>query len=218
VAKSRGLVLSVATLLWGCGKGGPAPTSATPPTTTTTLPPVITLRGDVTDPVGDARAFPFVPVPPDLVSASVQITAGNVALFSVRFASGSSIPSSTLATFVLDIDQDPRTGPCQDPLTWSPCRDLGTDYAVTMGSSFLGQQARIDRFTGGSGTGFEFAGSAPVTYAVDGINASVSLSLIGGREGRMNFRVFCQSQIQVGAYSSATDAMPDANRPPGSVQ
>ena len=87
-----------------------------------------------------------------------------------------------------------------------------------MGSSSFGQVARIDRLTSGPGPGFEFVGTAPVTYSVDGITASVPLSMIGGRDGRMNFRTFCASQIGAGAYSNATDAMPDPSRPPGSVQ
>lgn len=90
-----GLVACLGVVACGSDEAAPAPTPSPLPRN---------LRGDVTDPVGDATGFAGVAVPRDLVSSSIEITSGNLALLNVRFAPGTFSAASTLTQFDFDVD------------------------------------------------------------------------------------------------------------------
>src|SRR5262245_14333562 len=186
----RGGLLCVALLACGCdeGSGNPAPS-----------PSPRALRADVTDRAGDASAFAGVAVPPDLFSASVEITQGNLMLISVRCNAGTFDPATTSIQFDLDVDQDPGTG--------DPFEGLGLEYIIDMGSSFYAAQARVSRFV--AGTQYETVGTVPVSVISNGIDVGVPLSLIGNDDGRMKFRVFATYYLGRSGFSTILDYMPD---------
>lgn len=147
-------------------------------------------------------------VPPDLVAGSIEITSGNLALLSVRFAPGTFDPATTFAQFDLDVDQNPLTG--------SPNQGLGIDYIVDLGSAFYGGQARVSRFSGG--TQYQAVGTVPVSFVANGMDVGIPLSLMGGDDGRMNFRVITSAQVSPAGFSTILDYMPDIGRPAAIVQ
>lgn len=200
-----GLTLGLALLLAGCGGGSSAPTA---PSTPVPSPTPRNLRADVTDRVGDAGGFAGVAVPPDLASGSIEITPGSLMLISVRCNAGTFDPARTLIQFDLDVDQNPVTG--------SPSEGLGLDYIIDMGSAYYAGQARVSRFVGG--TQYETVGTVPISVSANGIDVGVPLSLIGGDDGRMNFRVISASYLGGNGFSTILDYMPDRGVPAAVVQ
>lgn len=192
------------TFLCGCGSSS----SPSAPATPAPSPTPRGLRGDVTDAIGDAGSFPGVAIPPDLRSASIEITAGNLMLVTVRFAPGTFNPATTFVQFELDVDQNPVTG--------SPFEALGLDYIVDMGSSYYGGQAQVLRFVGG--TQYQLVGTVPISVGVDGIDVGIPLSLIGNDDGRLNFRVISSGYLGGDGFSTILDYAPDRGRPGAVVQ
>lgn len=191
---------------------GPAcgdPTSAPTPTLTPTPSP---LHGDVSDPAGDALSDPRVPVPPDLVHATADVAAGNIT-FVIQFAPGTFDQQTTRATILLDTDQNASTGIRQ-------ADGLGVDYAIDLTASTstagitkadpVGCAAHLSCFNG--------VGLVPITFVVNGVQATVPLSLFGNADGRMFFNVGSYVFFPPPATSVVFDVMPDRNLPPGRVQ
>jgi hypothetical protein len=192
-------------LILGPACGGP--TSA--PTPTPTPSP---LHGEVSDPVGDTLSDPRVPVPPDLVHATADVVAGNIT-FVIQFAPGTFDRQSTRAAVLLDTDQNASTGIRQ-------ADGLGADYGIDLTASTstagitkadpVGCAARLSCFTG--------VGQVPITFVVNGVQATVPLSLLGNADGRMFFSVNAYVFFPPPATSAVSDFMPDQNLSPGRVQ
>jgi hypothetical protein len=189
MAMSRFGVLCFALLACGCDEGNGNPTPSPSPGN---------LRADVTDRAGDAAAFAGVAVPPDLVSASIEITQGNLMLISVRCNAATFDLATTWIQFALDVDQDPGTG--------DPFEGLGLEYLIDMGSSFYAGQARVSRFIAGT---YQTVGTVPVSVISSGSDVGVPLSLVGNDDGRMNFRVLAAYYLGRNGFSTPLDYMPD---------
>jgi len=166
-----------------------------------------TLHGEVSDPIGDVRAYPGAPNPPDLVHGTADVCGTNIT-FTVRLASGPFDATTTLLIIDLDTDQNSATGQ-------SGGLGLGVDYLISMGDG-QSNQAVIGQYIGP--LNFGTVGNAPVTFVADGMNVTVPLSMIGSRDGRMNFRVSSFVHLPGTTTSGSLDDMPDAALSPGSVQ
>ena len=152
--------------------------------------PRSTLHVEVTDPTGDAPTG--VSNPPDLVLATVDVSQGEVT-FAIRFAPG--WDQATASLFIdLDVDQNAATG--------VPGTGIGVEYEVGPGG--------VVRFDGMSLT---VVGMPTVSIAADGMNLRVPLSMLGGDDGRMDFRARVHHSLQ-----PAFDYLPDVNLPPGKVE
>lgn len=169
------------------------------------------LTANVTDPAGDALADSRVARPPDLVQASVDVSAGSIT-FLIRFAAGTLDRQSTRVSVLLDTDQSPASGIVeQDGLG----ADYGIDIVATTGQATItradaiGCQAQLSCFTS--------VGSVPVTFVTDGVQVAVPLSMIGNDDGRMNFQV--STYVIVAPLTPVVfDYMPENNAPPARVQ
>jgi hypothetical protein len=179
--------------------------SSTAPSTTTSAPSTVTptLHGEVNDPTGDARPYPNVANPPDLVHGTADVVAGNI-IFTVLLAPGTFDPATTLLIINLDTDQNPATGQAPD----------GIDYLISMGDG-QGNQALIAKYV--APLSYTTVGSASVGFTADGMTATVPLSLLGGA-GKMNFRVTSFIHLPGTQTSSGLDNMPDTGLPLGSIQ
>ena len=152
----------------------------------------LTLHVEVSDPAGDAPTSAVVSNPPDIVRATVDVSRGEIT-FAIRFAPGWEQATAFL-TIDLDVDQNAATG--------VPGTGLGVEYEVEPGG--------VVRFDGMTAT---VVGTPTVSTASDGMTLGLPLSLLGGDDGQMDFRVRVHHSLQL-----AFDLLPDANLPAGRVE
>jgi len=156
------------------------------------------------DPVGDTGgSFRGTPLP-DLLSASIEITSGNRMVISVRCAPGTFDPPTTYIQVGLDADQNPATG--------DPFEGLGLEYIVNMGSSYYGEEAEVQRFSGGD-PAYRRVGTVPITRVGDGIDVGIPLSMLGDDDGRLTFRVVSSYYLGGNGFTGILDYMPDRGSP-----
>jgi hypothetical protein len=79
-----------------------------------------TLRGAVTDPVGDSLRVAGVSISPDLVSATIEVSGANLTA-TVMFAPGTLSHPDTFVNVLLNTDENQATGHTT----------FGWDYAIT---------------------------------------------------------------------------------------
>jgi hypothetical protein len=162
-ARAAACVVAVFLAASGCGGGSTTAPSAN----------AQTLHGEVSDPTGDALSDPRVPVSPDLVHATADVAAGNIA-FVVQFAPGTLNRQITRVTVLLDTDQDGSTGIRQ-------ADGLGADYSLDLVAS-TGQATVNKADPAGCAVHlscFNPIGSAVITFVPDGMQVTVPLSLLG---------------------------------------
>src|SRR5262249_30243819 len=148
--------------------------------------------GTVSDPDSDASPSPNADPDPDLVSATVSSDGTNL-LMQVRFKPGTFDASLTRAQFILDTDRNPATGHGGSD---SGCVNdngiIGAEFLVNFGAD-LGATAEVLQYQGTCNS-FASAGSGSVTYVADGMDATVPLSVLGGSNGQVNFKVTASEQ------------------------
>jgi hypothetical protein len=186
--------------------------SSTP--TSPTTPTVPTLRGSVNDPAGDARSTSANP--PDLVSATIEVASGLVTV-TVGFTPGTVSPSDVYIVAILDTDQNPATGYPGVTSGGTDSNLIGGDYLVRIPSTAGGGRADIARAT--SATAITSVGSTPATFSSTQVQLQFALSLLGGTDGHMKFKLV-SSQFLNGSTNTTgvADFMPDAGLPPGVVR
>ncbi len=165
------------------------------------LSAVPALRGEVTDPAGDATVVARVPISPDLVSGAIVIE-GDAAVFTVEFAPGTFNAATSTAQFALDLDENPSTG--------NPDRDfgIGIDFLVNFGWNDDGT-VRLMRQDDAADVGYETVGSVPSTTTANGFRATVPLASLDGDDGRVTFRVTASSRLSAQSFTGILDYMPD---------
>jgi hypothetical protein len=194
-----------ATILLAAACGGGSATTPTP----------TALHAEVGDPGGDALADPSVTVSPDLVHATVDVSAGNIA-FAIQFAPGTLDRSTSRLTIQLDTDQNPSTG-------IRTATGVGVEYAVDMWAP--ANQASILKAVPTAGCTAAAAdpcylqmGAAPLSVSADGMAVTIPLSLIGSADGRLSFRVLAYASKPGGVVPTVTDdLLPDMALAPGHV-
>jgi hypothetical protein len=140
----------------------------------------------------------------DILSVTSTVTATDL-IFQVAFGVPVSAPSAFAANSVsgyidFDIDQDDATGLsiAHGPTSAIP----GTDFFVDLFSEqFSPGLANI--VSAGS---FLTVGQSPVTFAANSFNVTVPLSLIGGDNGALDYRVV------LGTFTEPTDEVLGASR------
>jgi hypothetical protein len=184
-------VLLLTAMAGGCGSSG---SPASPSSSTATL------RGTVTDPAGDSlSALPSVPISPDLVSATVEVTGGNLTV-TVSFAPGTLSSTQTVWYAVLDTDENVNTGrpgvPAPVPGNFGDTGLLGVDYEIAAVYPRSSSQATIFRVTGAPPIQPTSVATAAVTFpSADTARVTVPLALLGNDDGRMRFKVVCQQWL-----------------------
>jgi hypothetical protein len=179
--------------------------------TTDPSPMPLTLHGEVSDPIGDTLSDSRVPVPPDLVHATIDVATGNMTLV-VTLAPGTLDRQTTRVSAVLDTDQNPSTGIQQGD-------GIGADYLVDFApSTGLATIAKADQVGCSAHLScFNPVGTTPITFVSNGMQAVVSLSTLGNASGRMYFQL--NSYVIVASLTPVIfDFMPDNNLPFGRVQ
>lgn len=196
----------------GCGGGGgESPTSPSP------TPQA--LRGQALDATGDARADASLRVPPDLTEATLTTTNGVVSI-RVRFAPGT-FDRSTLSTQLdFDTDQNTATGLPGIGAQGPDGGVIGTDFFINVepAETYVAdcrtpQQGQCRRGA--------TAPASSTQFVADGFDLTVSLSLLGGDDGRMSFKVLVAGIVGVGSQATFTpdlDVMPDVGRPATRVE
>jgi len=91
------LLIGVLVAATACGSPSTTPSST-----------VNTFHAEVTDAAGDAVVSAAVPAPPDLIHGTLDVGGGNLTV-TVQFTPGTLSPS-TVATILLDTDQNPAAG------------------------------------------------------------------------------------------------------------
>lgn len=168
-------------------------------------------HADVADPVGDVASDPRVPVPPDLLHATIDTDAGNLTLV-VALAPGSLNRQTTRVSALLDTDQNASTGIRQ-------ADGVGADYALDLAAG-TGQTAvtRADEAgCAAHSSCFNPIGSIPIAFVGDQMQVVVPLAMLGSPAGHTSFRL--SSYILVAPLTPVIfDWMPDSNLPPGRTQ
>jgi len=137
----------------------------------------------------------------------VDVAAGNIT-FVIQLASGTFDRQSTRVVVLLDTDQDGLTGLRQPD-------GLVADYGVDLEANT--SQATVTKADPVGCVCFNMVGSAPITFVPNGMQVTVSLSLLGNDDGRMSFQL--NSNVLVAPMTAVGfDLMPDINLPPGTVQ
>lgn len=185
----------------GCG-GSPTPTA--PPASTPTL------RGTVSDPVGDSLRASGVAISPDLVSATIEVSGGNLTA-TMTFAPGTLSRTDTFVNVLLNTDENLATGHST----------FGWDYAITGVNPRGSTTARIVQALGSTVPRLStLIGTSTVTFIpADQVQITVPLSLLGNDEGRLSFRVESLQWVDGPIPDSGVlDVMPDAGLSPGLVR
>ena len=170
-----------------------------------------TMRGEVSDPTGDALSDPRVPVAPDLVRATADVVAGSVT-FVIHFAPGTLDRQTTRVSVLLDTDQDGSTGIQQ-------ASGIGADYDIDLAAGT--SQAAITKADPASCAAhlscFVPVGSMAVILTADSVQVIVPLSLLGNDDGRLSFQA--SSYVLVAPLISVVfDFIPDSGLQPARVQ
>ena len=209
----------LAILLAAGGCGGPTP--ATPSTTSPAL------HGQVSDPVGDAVVTPVirngvvmtpvVPILPDLVAATIDVSSGNLTA-TVSFAPGTLSHADTVFCVLLDTDENSATGNSgsgQDRATF------GWDYSLCAVDPRGSTTSQIARALGPSQPGqiMPVTSSSTTFPSADQSRLTVPLSLLGNGNGRLAFKVISMQWVDAPIGSTAViDWMPDVGLPPALVR
>jgi hypothetical protein len=186
-----------------------------------TSPPAATLFSSVVnDATGDTQLFPVlrngisimpvVPIPPDLLMATVIASSGNLEV-TVSFAAGTLSHTDSFFCAFLDTDESATTG---NPSAGGDV-PLGFDYSICAVSPRGSTTAQVSRLSGGTATGI---GSAPATFvSPDQLRVVVPLALLGNDDGRMAFKVnSMQWMVDTPVFNTgAIDWMPDLGRAAG---
>jgi hypothetical protein len=170
-----------------------------------------TLRGEVSDPAGDAIADPRIPISPDLVHATAEVAGGNLTIV-IQFAPGTLNRQTTRVSVLLDTDQDGTTGIRE-------ANGLGADYSLDFSAGIA--QATVTKADVAACAArqscFNPVGSVSINFLTDAMQAVVPLAMLGNDDGRMNFSM--SSYVLVAPLTAVVvDFMPDATLPPGRIQ
>jgi hypothetical protein len=168
------------------------------------------LHGEAADATGDTFILVGVPIAPDLVHATADVSSGNLT-FVVQLATGTLDRQTTRVSVLLDTDQNASTGIRQ-------LSDLGADYGMDLAAS-TGLATITKADPGGCASAIPFPvpacftpiGSVSIAVGQDVMQVTVPLSLIGNDDGRLNFQIFSSAVVRVSPLSLiGTDAMPDS--------
>jgi hypothetical protein len=170
-----------------------------------------TLHGEVSDPTGDALSDFRVFVSPDLVHGTADVVAGNLT-FVIQLAPGTLDRQTTRVSVLLDTDQNASTGVPE-------ASGFGADYGIDLAAGT--SQATVTKADAVGCAAhlscFNAIGSAPITFVTDGMQVTVSLSLLGNDDGKMSFQMNSYV-LATPSTSVVLDVMPDSNLPAGRIQ
>ena len=207
VCVARAWAVAALLPLVACGANGTSPSSA--PASTTLTGSAIDATGDaVLTPVlrGGVTLMPVVAVLPDLVSATVTVSGGNLTA-TISFAPGTLVQADTSACLLLDVDENPATGAVSSEPS------LGYDYSICAVNPPRSATGQVSRLGGGIATGI---GSVAATFpTANQISFTAPLSLLGNDDGRMAFKVQVIKYVDdpVILNTSPIDWMPDIGKP-----
>ena len=212
-------LLALAVAAAGCGGGGSG-SPAAPSTPAPTPPPApLSLRTDVSDPAGDALRSALLPVSPDLVSARLETSGGNLRL-SARFTPSTFDVRTTIVAFYLDTDFNPSTGVSGVNDALDDAAILGLDYVIIVDLTAPGSGA-VFHCPGRSSNTCRILNRPTATAVADGVDLTVSLSLLGNDDGRLAFKLVTWGLVPTGATFTETeelDYMPDVGLPAGRLE
>ena len=180
----RSAIAATITSLAACGARSPLPAGSD----VATIGPR-QIHAEIRDSSVDALPDYRVLVSPDLVLAGVDVGADDI-VFRLRHRPGSFESSITRFTIDLDTDQNASTGL------------EGIEYSVFVFPDG-GKGADVART---SSTGHAVVGTVPVTFVTDGCDVAIPRSLLGGEDGRFDFRVRVYAQPTL---SIVLDVLPD---------
>lgn len=177
------------------------------------------LAGKLMDPKGDVSPSAQLPVPPDLVAATIEVDRGVFAL-TISFARGTLSPQTSVTVY-LDTDENPSTGEKTFKTDKAP---IGADYVIRGLQPHDPARASLTHQTGSNQQ--DFNGLVDVTTpAPDTRRIELPLSRLGNDDGRLRFKVMCAQVVnftQTGQGSTQTivyaDTMPNPDRKPGVVK
>ena len=178
--------------------------------TTPAAPSTPTLKGTVSDPTGDSLRASGVAISPDLVSATIDVS-GSTLTATVTFTSGTLSHPDTFVNVLLNTDENTTTGHST----------FGWDYAITGVNPRGSTTARIVQALGSNVPRLStFVGTSTVTFtAVDQVQITVPLGLLGNDDGRLNFRVESLQWVDGPIPDSGVlDIMPDSGLANGLVR
>ncbi len=148
------------------------------------------------DPVGDTIQPPQPVLPPDIVAADVIVGPSTVRL-EVEFAA-TAFPPKSLATFGIDVDQDPTTG-------FSDSLSMGIEFSIRLSALEVRVVEIIEE-----DPGFALVATGPTPSIPNGFAADIDRALFGDDDGLFTFAVAAQFDLEgPGVTSFVTDFVPN---------
>jgi len=177
------------------------------------------LSGKLTDAKGDVSPSAQLPVPPDLIEATIKVDRG-VFTLTISFARGTLSPQTSVTVY-LDTDEDPSTGEIAFRTDSVP---IGADYVLRGLQPHDPARAALTHQTASNQQ--DFNGIVGVTTpAPDTRQIELPLSRLGNDDGRLKFKVMCAQVVnftQTDQRSTQTivyaDTMPNLGGKPGVVK
>ncbi len=176
-------------------------------TTSTGPDSVSQTSGQASDVAGDGGTA-------DLTFVLFEV-AGRTATVVANFDPASYQGDSVVATFDLDVDENPATGFASTDPGYS---GLGVDYQLVIGNvdPTTGKiAARITKYQGGV---FTFVQDLPIAVNSGGFVASISYDVFGDTDDLLAFRVESHRVNGDGTLSARQDWAPDAGAAPVTVR
>jgi hypothetical protein len=162
------------------------------------------VSGLLTDPAGDAGAGA------DAVWFTGTVAGGNLTL-SARFA-GTTYNASTFVVWSLDSDQNTTTGFPGITNTNGDAALLGVDFIVQIRGTAFGSTVTVLR-----GNFTVVSTTLTPTFAANGVDVTIPLSLLDGDDGIMNYKATIQTQLSPGSWTGINDFISNLGSPVGTV-
>jgi len=148
------------------------------------------------------------------VCAGVEYTNTSLTL-RVAFMPTTFDPATTSITFFLDTDQNPLTGsPGVNGTGTLDGSLIGSEFLVSFGSAYYGGNATVQATT----SGFPVIGFSPIAFYDDGLLTIIPLTLLGNDDGRLNYKLTSQQQVDANSFSGILDVASDVGSPVGLSQ
>lgn len=162
--------------------------------------------GSLTDPVGDTNYAGAK----DLMSADILVDSLGTLKITIAYAPG--IPLGDAWEQVsLDTDQNSATGYPGIDAANTDASLIGVDYIIEINGSDYAPVANVKNSSS------ILLGSFPVSYTSSTVETEIPLSILGGDDGNLNFKVGCATQITASSFTGVQDYMSNPGEPVGVV-
>ena len=169
--------------------------------------PVAPSPAAVRDPAAGMRSG--APIAPDITVSIAEVVGPDLRL-RVRFVPGTFSQQATLVQWSLDTDENPTTGnPGSDSGCVVDAATMGTEHVVSMGSELAVPAASVLNATGACNSFVGGGLGGTIVFTPLGMDVAIPLALLGGDDGRMNYKLNVFTQLGFAPDPISTTGLQD---------